>query len=150
MKKSDLPPGTKVIASMSYGNEFGDDNEDEIVRYTYDEYDDNTLIGVVRSEPAKGNKVVVKWIEGDREEEQEEVDVAVLALASSRPELEKEFKTAQKAIKDKLKEAAKIVKEANIMAKKAGAKNLESMYDAIDPLIDAMDASGWRSSSWGC
>lgn len=64
--------------------------------------------------------------------------------------LEKEYDTVAKEVRAKLTEAGKLVKEANKMAKKAGVDSLAEMYDAVDPLVDAMDACGWRSSSWGC
>lgn len=157
MKKSDLKPGTKVLASMSYPEEYSDD-EEQIVRYTYDQYGDNDLIGVVRSKEASPGKVFVSWIEGERagesegadEEEGEEVDIKVLSLLSDRSTLDKEFSVAEKQIKAKLKEAGQLVKEAHKMAQAAGARDLASMYDAVGPLADAMDACGWRSSSWGC
>jgi len=157
MKKSDLKPGTKVLASIEHPEEYSLD-EERIVRYTYDEYGDNDLIGVVRSKPAAPGKVFVSWIEGDRagesegadKEAGEEVDIKVLSLLSDRSVLDKEFRAAEKQIKEKLKEAGKIIREANKMAQKAGARHLASMYDAVDPLVDAMDDSGWSSSSWNC
>lgn len=149
MKKSECPPGTKVIAALQYGDEYSDD-EPEVVKYTFDEYDDYTLVGVVRSKAASAGKVWVKWIEGERSDEEEEVSLKVLSLESEKDSLEKEFKAAEKVIKEKIKEAALIVKEANKMAQKAGARSLQDMYEAASPLVDAMDASGWRSSSWGC
>jgi hypothetical protein len=64
--------------------------------------------------------------------------------------LEKEYEAVAKQIKVKLVEAGKLIKEANKMAKKAGADSLADMYDAIDPLESAMDSCGWRTSSWNC
>ena len=148
MKKSELKPGTKVIASIDFGDEY-DDEPQGVARY-YPDDDNEPLIGVIRSQPASPGKVFVSWIEGDRTGEEEEVDIEVLSLASEQAALDKEFKVVEKQIKEKLKEAGKLVKEAHKMAKAAGARDLASMYDAVDPLVDAMDASGWRSSSWGC
>lgn len=142
--KNKFKPGTKVIASIQYGE------EDKIFRYTFDEYSDDsdyTLVGVVLSQPASAGKVWVKWTEGDREDE--EIDIKVLSLESSKADLEKEFRVIEKQIKEKMKEAAKLVKEANKIAKNAGA-NLKNLYEAVSPLIDAMDSCGWHSSSWGC
>lgn len=65
-------------------------------------------------------------------------------------ELEKEYEAVAVQIRAKLKEAGALIKEANKMAKKAGAESLADMYDALDPLESAMDACGWRSSSWSC
>jgi hypothetical protein len=64
--------------------------------------------------------------------------------------MEKEYEVVAKQIRSKLTEAGKLIKEANKMAKKTGATYLADMYDAIDPLKNAMDACGWRSSSWSC
>jgi hypothetical protein len=65
-------------------------------------------------------------------------------------ELEKEYEVVAVQIKSKLTEAGKLIKEAHKMAKKSGADSLHDMYDAVDPLIDAMDACGWRTSSFDC
>jgi hypothetical protein len=156
MKKTDLTPGTKVIASIEYGDEWSDE-ESKIVRFRPDEYDDYTLVGVVRSKEAAPGKVYVKWIEGEladdaegEDSEGEEVDIKVLGLLSERTEMEKEFKAVQKQVKEKMKAAAALIKEAGKMADKAGLPSLANMYDVSSPLVDAMDNNGWRSSSWGC
>jgi hypothetical protein len=65
-------------------------------------------------------------------------------------ELEKEYEKVAVQIRSKLTEAGKLIKEANKMAKKAGVDSLAAMYDATSPLESAMDACGWRTSSWGC
>jgi hypothetical protein len=153
MKKSDLPPGTKVLASVS-DDEYGDN---ELVKYYYDQYGESTLTGTVVDNQASDLKagvkqVVVIWDENDWRdaEEGEIVNISMLTLESERSAIEKEFKVAAAAVKAKMTEAAKIVKEANTMAKAAHARSLESMWDACRPLVNAMDASGWNSSSWGC
>jgi hypothetical protein len=64
-------------------------------------------------------------------------------------ELEKEYQVAATQVKLKLKEAGKLLREANKIAKKSG-RELAEMYDAIDPLYSAMDACGWRTSSFSC
>lgn len=147
MKKSEAKPGTKVLASTAY-DEWGDG--EHLGPYYYDEYDDTTLVGVIRSKPASEGCVWVKWIDGDFANEEEEVEISLLTLESERESIEKEFSALSKEIQGKMKEAAKLVKEANALAKKAHAKSLADMYDAVSPLINAMDNSGWRSSSWGC
>lgn len=63
--------------------------------------------------------------------------------------LEKTFDAVQKEITTKLKAAGKLIKEANKLSNKCGM-NLVDMYDARDPLYDALDASGWRTSSFNC
>ena len=65
-------------------------------------------------------------------------------------ELEKEYEAVAVQVRAKLKEAGALIKEANKLAKKAGAESLNDMYDALAPLEDAMDACGWRTSSWNC
>lgn len=148
MKKSEAKPGTKVIATYQYGDEYSDDTEEGVVQYTANEYDDYTLIGVIRSQEAAAGKVWVKWIEGElTEEDDREVELKVLSLESERSQLDKEFKEVERLIQAKMKEAAKLLSEAGKMAK---PRRLASMYDAVRPLVDAMDNNGWRSSSWGC
>ena len=148
MNKSELTPGTKVIAALRHPEEYDYNGKEEIVKYSSDDSYDETLEGVVLDKPAAKGKVFVQWEDVD---DPDEVDMKILSLLSEKSELEKEFKEAQKAIKEKIKEAAAIVKEANKMAQKAGARNLAEMqYGAAGPLVDAMDNSGWRSSSWGC
>lgn len=70
-------------------------------------------------------------------------------LAAKESKLEVEFKKTSKEIRSKLKEAAKIIGEAQKLAKKQG-HNLSDMYDAYGPLYNAMDNAGWRTSSFGC
>lgn len=154
MKKSDAKPGTKVLAT--YAPAYEEYSDEEIIAYSYDPDSYGDLVGVIRSKEAKPGHVWVKWIEGeyldslDTEEEGMEVDLKILTLESDRDEIEKEFKGYQQQIKDKMKEAAKLVKEAGALAQKAHARSLESLWEANRPLIDAMDDNGWRSSSWGC
>jgi hypothetical protein len=146
MKKSEAKPGTKVLASTGY-DEYGDG--EHLAPYKYDEYGDTTLVGVIRTKEASPGHVWVKWIEGDFSDDEEEVDLKMLTLESERSQIEEEFGKVSKEIKEKMKEAAKLVNEAGKLAKKAHSE-LESMYDATRPLVDAMDNNGWRSSSWGC
>lgn len=156
MKKSDAKPGTKVLAT--YAPAYEEYSDEQIVAYSFDPDGYGDLLGVIRSKEASPGHVWVKWIEGEYldsldgegEENETEVDLKILTLESERDEIEKEFKSYQKQIKDKLKEAAKLVNEAGQLAHKAHARSLESMWDVTSPLIDAMDNNGWRSSSWGC
>lgn len=149
MKKSEAKPGTKVIATYEYGDEYGDDTP-SIVPYSAVVYDDYTLIGVIRSKEASAGRVWVKWIEGPRVddgEDDEEVELKVLSLESERSQLDQEFKETVKLVKEKMQEAAKLVNEAGKLVK---PRRLERMSEAVNPLVDAMDNNGWRSSSWGC
>jgi hypothetical protein len=63
--------------------------------------------------------------------------------------LESEFEATEKLVKEKLKEAAKSIREAQKLAKKTG-RNVSEMYEAYGTLYNAMDAAGWRTSSFGC
>lgn len=63
--------------------------------------------------------------------------------------LEKTFDAVQEEILVKLKAAGKLIKEANKLSNKCGMK-LADMYDVRGPLYDAMDASGWHTSSFSC
>jgi len=153
MKKSDAKPGTKVLAS--YAPAYEEYTDETIIAYRYDgEGEDyGSLVGVVRTKEAAPGKVWVKWIEGDYldslDEDESEIDLKLLILESERSTIEQEFKKVSKEIKEKMKEAAKAVNEAGKLAKSAHA-SLQSMYDEVRPLVDAMDNNGWRSSSWGC
>lgn len=63
--------------------------------------------------------------------------------------LEKEFKAMEKEATKKIKEAAQSLLEANKLANKFNV-NLNDMYDAIRPLLSAMDKAGWNTSSFNC
>jgi hypothetical protein len=91
-------------------------------------------------------------------------------------ELEKNYKEVAKLINANIKGAAKLMKEANALAKKAGLsglttdsqgenydedgnslseedeENLEEFSDLINisPLFNELDKAGWRTSSIGC
>lgn len=149
MKKSDLPPGTKVMASID-NHEYGDH---KIIAFVFDgdEYDGAyTLTGVVLDKPAKEGHVFVSWDENYYDYTVEEVDIKLLSLESDLSNMEAEFKSYQTQIKAKIKEAVALIDEAGKLADKAHARSLESLYDITRPLINAMDRNGWRSSSWGC
>lgn len=148
MNKNKLTPGTKVIAALRFPEEYDYYGEEKVVKFSSENTNDETLEGVVLDKPAAKGKVFVQW---DDVDEPDEVDIKVLSLASEKSDLEKEFKETEKAIKEKMKEAAALVKEANKLAQKAGVRYLAEMqYGAAGPLVNAMDDSGWRSSSWGC
>jgi hypothetical protein len=116
--------------------------------------------GVLISEPVKDpisgeEKVYVKW-DRDRynhpnpeekltKELMREVDGEV-KLA----DLQAEWNEAEAKIKEKLTEAAALIKEASVIGTGVGCDSLLDMYDAIDPLYSAMDSAGWNTSSFGC
>lgn len=148
MKKSDLVPGTKVLVSVD-SEEYGDH---EMIKYVYDGgYDDYTIVGTIQDKSAEAGKVFVQWDENDHLDlEEEEVEISLLTLASDRDQIELDFKAIAKLVKANMQDAARLIRESNKLAEKAHARSLADMYDAVRPLINAMDNSGWRSSSWGC
>jgi hypothetical protein len=148
MKKSDLKPGTKVLACVP-SEEW---SSETIVKYFHNDWNECTLIGVVMDKPAKTGKVWVDWEDCDHRSEgsPEEVKMDILTLFAELPEIEKEYKEACKLIKENMKEAAALIAKSNKLALAAHAQSLEDMYNAVKPLVNAMDNAGWRSSAWGC
>lgn len=63
---------------------------------------------------------------------------------------ESDFKVVEKQVKEKLTVAAKAIREAQKLAKKELGTNVSEMYNTYDSLYRAMDAAGWRTSSFGC
>lgn len=150
MNKKELKPGTKIVVSLPNNKWY-----DGIVTYYHDEYGHNTLTGTIIDKPgnpANKGKVWVAWDKSDHysEGEENELDISILTLESDKSNIEQEFKLFSKDIKDKMKEAAKLVLEANELATKAHASSLADMWEEVSPLVNAMDNSGWNSSSWGC
>lgn len=99
-------------------------------------------------------RVMIKWDSDWRNKSYKDpVDSSTLLpekeLQEIDAKLEKEFKVLEKEVVVKMKEAGKLIKEANKLAQKAG-RSLHEMYEAVGPLESAMDAAGWRTSSWGC
>lgn len=153
MKKSDAVPGAKVLASYAgaYSEYF--DEENAVIPYQYSDGGYADLVGVIRSKEASPGHVWVKWIDGDYRDnldEEMEVDLKLLVLESDKTDIEKDYKSVSKEIKAKMKEAGKLVKEANALSMKANLGPIGQMWDQVRPLVNAMDESGWRSSSWGC
>lgn len=148
MAKAKLKVGDRVgIATSDYDDDF----ESKVGKLRYDP-DSDPDYGVVSDLLANG-QVMVKWDDAWRNSNNHPVDVATLALESVLKEklskLEEEYLEIEKEIRVKMKAAALNIKEANKLAKKTG-HSLEEMYDVVDPLINAMDAAGWRTSSFGC
>lgn len=163
MKKT-FEEGQRVGCAIDEVGEFAAD-----VRYD-GEYCDGPVYGKV-TDILPGGKVKVLWDDDSYNDHSEVFSKTTGKLQSSvsvpseiaakflLPEaemkakfsqLEKEYEVVAKQIRAKLVEAGKLIKEANKMAKKAGADSLADMYDATDPLESAMDACGWRTSSWSC
>ena len=70
-------------------------------------------------------------------------------ILNEKDRLEKEFAAVESAVAVKLKEAAKLIREAGSIASKAG-KDIQDMYEATSDLERAMDSAGWNTSSWHC
>lgn len=64
-------------------------------------------------------------------------------------QLDAEFNQLENELQNKMSEAAKLINEASKIAKSRG-ENLADMYEAVSPLVSAMDGAGWNTSSWGC
>jgi hypothetical protein len=133
------------------------------------EYDDGPAYGTVK-EILPGGKVKVLWdtqwlnertttynekTGAVKKETYSPATVATKLLLSEADakakfsELEKEYEVVAEQVRAKLKEAGSLIKDANKLAKKLGTE-LAEMYDATDPLENAMDACGWRTSSLHC
>jgi methionine synthase II (cobalamin-independent) len=106
--------------------------------------------------PVTGNIVIVEWDDGRLDKRQLNsllTEVAGSAedkrLQDEAERLEKEFAEVEQVCKTKLQQAAQLVREA---AKLADAKNvdLQDMHEATHDLEYAMEAAGWRTSSWHC
>lgn len=106
--------------------------------------------------PLTNKIVIVEWSDGRLDKRDikvllSEVDGIVenQRLVDEAERLEKEFAQVEIEVTSKLKEAAKLVREA---AKIADAKNvdLQDMHEATHDLEYAMEAAGWRTSSWHC
>jgi len=78
--------------------------------------------------------------------------------------LDVDFEELVKSINDKIKEAAKLLEEANDLAQSKGYpalndrygdyedNELSKFYDEVDiyPLLNKLNDAGWRTSSIGC
>lgn len=141
---NDLSLVVRDLADLVYGkiikmlpkNKYSvlwDDNHINDHVYNYD-----PKTGEIVSETAKPTIIGGKFL----------FDIA--DMKSKKAKIDKEFKMIEKQVKAKLIEAAKIIKDANKIAKSSGMDNLAEMYNVIVPLWNALDASGWNSSSIDC
>jgi hypothetical protein len=155
MKKvsKDFKVGDRVAR---FEQQYNDNDEPIKPRFDAENYPIfGVITGVIfNSAPAQ---VVVKWDppEWDRKRVMDPKIVPAKDLQLEAPlkaswsKMEAEFELLEKQVADKLKEAGKLLREANKIAKKSG-RDLAEMYNAIDPLYSAMDACGWRTSSFSC
>lgn len=156
MKKNQCVPGTVVVATIDC-DEWSD--KAALVKYHYTEYGDDDVEGIVLDKPSSSpDYVFVDWGDhgwsdhgwsDDLLGNDVEVSIKLLTLKSDLPKLESEFKALQKEVRVKCKDAAKLIAEANKMAKKGGQRDLYEL-DGQGILYDAMDKAGWQMSSIGC
>lgn len=164
IKKSKFEIGQRVGCGL-------DERENFTLKLRYEgEYGDGPVFGKV-VDISKNGKVKVLWDDDWLNEHDSvfskstgelEKDITIPCTISASlllsekeikakfSKLEKEYEVIAKQVRIKLAEAGKIIKEANKLAKKAGAESLADMHDSVGPLESAMDMSGWRSSSWSC
>jgi len=151
MKKNQCVPGTVVVATIDC-DEWSD--KAALVKYHDTEYGDNDVEGVILDKPSSSpDCVFVDWGQHDWSDDllgtDVEVSIKLLTLKSDLPKLESEFKALQKEVRAKCKDAAKLIAEANKMAKKGGQRDLYEL-DSRGILYDAMNKAGWQMSSIDC
>jgi hypothetical protein len=151
MKKKVINKGDRVgHATYVIEDNYGDSKIVKGLRYS--EYCEDPDYGTVTDILSSG-EVMINWDSSWKNSNNKPVAQDELMLESDIEKefskLENQFKLVQKQIKIKMKEAGKLITEANKLAKKTG-NNLQKMYDAVQPLENAMDKAGWNTSSWGC
>lgn len=146
MKKSDLTPGTKVLATW----DCPEWEEHKMIKYRHDDHDDYTMQGEVTAREASEGKVFVLWEESEADwdpDEEMEVDIKLLTLQSALPQIELEYKELMAELSAKMKTASALIIEAAKLASKHGYVLADTAgYD----LYPAMNKAGWRTSSFGC
>lgn len=132
---------------------FMDEDSGELMKARYTE-DQAPVYGKIAEVTEDGKVTKIEWDdEYFNDDLSQAYNIKFLMLEEEMLEtvstLEKEFALCQKEITLKLKEASSIIKSANDLAKKQGFK-LTDMYNAISPLYSALNACGWRTSSFNC
>jgi hypothetical protein len=120
---------------------------------THNEYeDDDCTRGVVKSVDKDG-KLTVKWDSSWRTTNPSKHDASELMAEEEAnkilDKLEAEYEVWAGPIREKIKEAAKLLAEADKLANKQ-KRDLTEMHEIVGPLIGAMDDVGWRTSSLSC
>lgn len=102
------------------------------------------------------NIIVVEWDDGHINKPQingllSEADGLAenKRLLEEQERLEREFEQVQSECASKLQAAARLVREAATLARSKG-QDLQEMSEATYDLENAMEAAGWRTSSWHC
>jgi molybdopterin converting factor small subunit len=115
-----------------------------------------TIVGLVTPHPTPGDIVIVEYDDGRIDKTAiksllSEVDglAEQTRLEEVGRKLEEEFAKVEAECTAKLNEAAELIREAGKLADDKGV-DLQEMYDATRGIERAMDAAGWRTSSWHC
>ncbi len=120
--------------------------------HKHNQWEDDRLYGEVVAHNEKHNKFFVKWESNWHKPNPEEVEPAKLMTEeeaeSTFNKLEEEFNVVADQIEAKMKAAALLLNEANLIAE-AASMNLSEM-DAASPLLGAMRNCGWRTSGLSC
>lgn len=114
------------------------------------------IAGPVTQHPSAGEVVVVEWSSGLMQKvtirsllTEPEADVKTSQMAEEAFSLEQEWQQKASTIGDKMKIAAKLIKEADQLAHKSGHE-LMYLYDEVHPLMKALSDAGWSTSSMIC
>ena len=131
--------GQRVVLRNSALEEYNDDGS-----YTQE--------GIVQ-EIHKSGKCLVKWDKGWEKGNTAGVEPDDLVSEEEAEKildtLEKEYDAWANPIKNKMKQAAKLLQEADELAAKQD-KNLTDMHNIVIPLLEAMENLGWSTSSLSC
>jgi len=99
---------------------------------------------------------VVEWDNGHVQKvtarslmSESEAEVEEQRLNEEATKLEQEYEKARSRIAAKIDEAAQALREATKIAEASGSE-LQDFYDEVRPLMRAMDAAGWSTSSLSC
>lgn len=126
------------------------------------------VAGPVTTHPTAGEVVIVEWpadwgaatlqkvtlrsLITDEEADKIQVELQVEAdkLKAAKQKLEAEFEETSKKVSKKIRDAAKLIREASSLADKHG-KDLQHDFRYVAGVLeDAMGDSGWSTSSWHC
>lgn len=119
---------------------------------SHNEYGDDVTRGLIKSIDEEG-KILIKWDNSynntnNRKRKASELMLEVDANAIL-SKLEADFEVWAGPIREKMKQAGALLKEAGKLADKQG-RDLTQMWELTGPLTSAMDEVGWRTSSLSC
>lgn len=119
---------------------------------TWNEYEDDVTRGEVKAIPEEG-KFTVKWDSSWIKPNPGTYNANELMPEAEANEilarLESEYEAWAGPIREKMKQAGQLLKEAGELAD-AQKKSLTEMHDIMSPLLGAMDSLGWSTSSLSC